>query len=343
MTDRRWQHKPFEEHDVGEILSLRARIFNDPDYGRDRWNWQYRDNPMGRSYIDLAVDQDQSDLLAGHYAVISYNVTSNAKKIRAVQSLDTFTNPSYQRQGIFVELAEKTYQSAKDDGVELVFGFPNQNSYLGFVKKLGFIDPFGFVVYKLPLKTGYFTKRIPGLAWLPQIPLKFITLPNDISLEEVTALPEDFGDALTGFQSIAPMMVERSESYLNWRYFSCPDRTYRCHIMKKLGRTVAALFAQVDRKSNYVHFVDFIVKQESYFEPLIKAGVKFYSGEDQTCITVFLNEGNLIAKILEKMRFHGVDKSLDSRFILRSLAGSPLDSMSRGRVWFITGGDTDFY
>jgi hypothetical protein len=57
--------------------------------------------------------------------------------VLAAQSADTMTHPHYRYKGLFVELANLTIQLCRDNGIELLFGFPNQNSLPGFINKLG--------------------------------------------------------------------------------------------------------------------------------------------------------------------------------------------------------------
>ena len=54
----------------------------------------------------------------------------------AAQSGDTMTDPAHGGKGLFTTLAKMTYDLAKNEGVEFIFGFPNKNSYPGFIKKL---------------------------------------------------------------------------------------------------------------------------------------------------------------------------------------------------------------
>ena len=146
MDTIRWQHCQFDKTYTKKVLDLRQKVFGEDHYDETRWRWQYEDNPSGKSFIDLAVDKQEPGILAGHYAVISYKLNWDNQVVDSVQSLDTFTSSDYRRQGIFVDLAEITYANAKGAGNHIVFGFPNKNSYPGFVKKLDFIDPFGFCI-----------------------------------------------------------------------------------------------------------------------------------------------------------------------------------------------------
>ena len=73
---------------------------------------------------------------AAFYGVFPCFMNINGKKTLVCQSWDTMTHANHRRKGLFIKLAKKTYDLCENLGIKLVFGFPNENSYPGFVKKL---------------------------------------------------------------------------------------------------------------------------------------------------------------------------------------------------------------
>lgn len=73
-----------------------------------------------------------------YYGVIPTILSIRQQKVLAAQSCDTMTHPAHQKKGLFVKLARQTFELARQEGIQLIFGFPNQNSYPGFIKHLGF-------------------------------------------------------------------------------------------------------------------------------------------------------------------------------------------------------------
>jgi hypothetical protein len=100
------------------------------------WDWAYLDNPMGNPFVSLCFDDE---VLAGHYAIIPYNLVHNGRTIQACLSLTSMVDVKYRKCGLFVEQAKRVFEKAKDSGVDLVFGFPNAKSTPGFRKRLGWI------------------------------------------------------------------------------------------------------------------------------------------------------------------------------------------------------------
>lgn len=90
----------------------------------------------GASYIGYLAYADKTPI--AYYGVVPTLLSIRQQKVLAAQSCDTMTHPAHQKKGLFVKLAKQTFELAKQEGIQLVFGFPNQNSYPGFIKHLGF-------------------------------------------------------------------------------------------------------------------------------------------------------------------------------------------------------------
>jgi len=90
----------------------------------------------GHSYVGYLAYHQTTKEPAAYYGVFPVMGSLNGDTYLIAQSGDTMTHPSHRGKGLFILLAERTYQLARDLKFEFVFGFPNQNSYPGFVKKL---------------------------------------------------------------------------------------------------------------------------------------------------------------------------------------------------------------
>lgn len=73
---------------------------------------------------------------AGFYGVFPCMVSYNDRSYLCAQSGHTMTHRDHQGKGLFTALAQRTYDLCRELGIHLVFGFPNRNSYPGFVRKL---------------------------------------------------------------------------------------------------------------------------------------------------------------------------------------------------------------
>jgi hypothetical protein len=128
-------------------------------YGIDQpvgyWQQKYNTAYTGAQYIGFIAYK--SDLPVAYYGVMPCFIQSGSSSILSAQSGDTMTHPQYRYKGMFVELATRTYELCRNEGIRLIFGFPNQNSYHGLVNKLGWIvtgymDRFTIPVSTFPLE-----------------------------------------------------------------------------------------------------------------------------------------------------------------------------------------------
>jgi hypothetical protein len=102
----------------------------------------------------IAYDELQKP--AAFYGVYPCFIDYQGKKYLVAQSGDTMTHSNHLGKGLFTILARKTYDYCKENGFHLVFGFPNQNSYTGFTKKLDWVHFDNVYSYRI---------RVRGLSW----------------------------------------------------------------------------------------------------------------------------------------------------------------------------------
>ncbi len=108
---------------------------------------------------------------AAYYGVFPVAVRFGDHVVLAAQSGDTMTHPDHRGKGLFIDLAKRTYATAREEGVQFVFGFPNENSYPGFSRKLE---------WKFPYKMRAFNCLVP-------------TIPVGFALRRLGRAPREFG------------------------------------------------------------------------------------------------------------------------------------------------------
>jgi len=118
---------------------------------------------FGASYIGFLAFDEETNEPAAYYGVFPVSVIQNGKTILTAQSGDTMTHPAHQGKGLFTKLATLTYELAKTEGVQLVWGFPNKNSYPGFTKKLNWLDNGNLIKFKLKVNTPPCSKLVHKL------------------------------------------------------------------------------------------------------------------------------------------------------------------------------------
>jgi GNAT superfamily N-acetyltransferase len=91
---------------------------------------------FGDAYVGFIAYDNQHNP-AAFYGVYTCEISYNGNTYRSAQSGDTMTHKDHAGKGLFTLLATKTYEYCKENGFHLVFGFPNENSFPGFIKRLG--------------------------------------------------------------------------------------------------------------------------------------------------------------------------------------------------------------
>lgn len=168
---------------------------------------------FGLNSIGFIAYHNETQKPAAFYGVFPCLVMYKNKTILAAQSGDTMTHVDHQGKGLFVALAKMTYEVAKKEGVKFIFGFPNENSYPGFSKKLNwvfkekmkkykigvFTIPISFIAYRIPIFLSLYKKYVHFILSLYK--LKDNSFNNSV-------ITEDFGG------------LYRDEAFMNYKTYS---------------------------------------------------------------------------------------------------------------------------
>ena len=138
-----------------------------PDYFAKKYNTAY----TGVEYIGYIAFNDEHVPIA-FYGVIPCFIRHSEQLYLAAQSADTMTHPKYRYKGLFVQLANLTFDLCQDEGISIVFGFPNQNSLHGFLVKLKWQMTETLDYYEIPVSMvslERIVKRLPFMREFIQI------------------------------------------------------------------------------------------------------------------------------------------------------------------------------
>jgi len=153
MSDYRIER--INERSFGAIRELYQKSFG-LEVSEDELKKKYDTSAFGEQFVGFLAYHELLNEPAAYYGVFPLQFFQDGKSYLVAQSGDTMTAPNHQKKGLFIQLATKTYELAKDLGVDFVFGFPNENSLPGFKRKLNwqFYDTmydFQFITSGLPL------------------------------------------------------------------------------------------------------------------------------------------------------------------------------------------------
>lgn len=218
------RYRPYKKGDEEQIIALFNEVFGSEfrQYRNpDQWVHDYIDNPLGPSVIYLAVDE--SARIVGHYALSRRVLEFKNRSIPAGLSLDTMVSPKYRGRGIFGKLARRAYSNAAENGIHLVYGFPNDNSKNYFFSKLKWqaLPSLPFRAHPLKPRSLFDGSlgQIANAVWAPISNQILKADPSESSIRET-----DFNQEIPG--TVPFFHCRRDSKFLNWRFADVADRTY---------------------------------------------------------------------------------------------------------------------
>lgn len=195
--------REYQLGDDDKILDLFQQSFGKPLL-KSFWKWRYDENPFSSSkMINLMWD---GNILAGHYAVFPVEFDFSGLITLCAMSMTTMTHPDYAGKGIFKSLAEDLYRKiSSEHGIEMVWGFPNNNSHGAFISSLKWSD-LG-IVHTLRLKQ-------PDFNAIGRFDYAFFNEFNVLHAEKIKS------------NNPGTIRLNKSPDYLNWRYVKNPINNY---------------------------------------------------------------------------------------------------------------------
>lgn len=124
--------KEYKRGDEINILKLHQDVF-DSNRSLKHWRWQFNDHVQGHGWITLSEFENE---IVGQYCLMRNDLHLMGRRVIAGQSCDTMVRTDQRGKNLFSKLALANYEAASNKGVQAVFGFPNRNSYPGFMKYL---------------------------------------------------------------------------------------------------------------------------------------------------------------------------------------------------------------
>ncbi len=199
----------------------------------DLLKWFHQKNLPGVQSIYYAIDK-QTNEIAAIYTYLPVLVKCMGKIVVAMQSFDTLTDHRHRSKGLFIKLASKLEKEESLKSNELVYGFPNENSVHGFVKKLGFTY-FGEVPFLIkPIRVSYIIKKLfkkkiyqgHGETNCKIDSPQEVLLKNNCSIKSISKFREEYDQLWKKVSTKIAIGINRDAAYMNWRYIDKPGEDY---------------------------------------------------------------------------------------------------------------------
>jgi Acetyltransferase (GNAT) domain len=248
--------------DERKILELFKIVFK-KEMSLEYWNWRFIKNPMDRIQIKLMFD---GEILAGHYAVSPQQLIVDGRPYEAALSMTTMTHPDYAGKGIFTKLASTLYSDFYlSKTLDIVYGFPNDNSHYAFVNKLGWTDICSITTYSV---SGFKAKEVKGT-------------------KLITRFVDDHYKTFINSVNNYNVYLNRTTAWFNWRYFDNPANKYVAYEINDENKgsfIVGKLFVGND---GYEIDICELIDREGRVAELISALVNHFSDKKINKINVW--------------------------------------------------------
>ena len=224
-----------KKHDcvnIEELIDLCKTYYNEGNIiNKDYLSWQYLHNPIGKPFLFVSRE-DETNELAGQYLVIPVKFNILKVSILGSLSLNTLTSPKFQGKGLFTKMAQETYKDCTINNAYFTIGFPNPQSYPGFVRKLSFEHLGDIPLLVRPLKYwkilfSFFNKDKKKHGG--NIPIDFDENTNKI-IKSLDFNDENLMNKYNFFWHTISKQYKittfKDFNFLKWRYNDIPTRKY---------------------------------------------------------------------------------------------------------------------
>ncbi len=340
----------FQPGDREGIQQLYTKVF-----GKERslagWEWKYVNHPNPVNPWILVFEK--SDRIAGHIALWVSEVYIKGELHLAGLRVDTMVDPDNRGQGIYQQLNEAMFTEARKSGIKLLYGFPAPKARELLLtrtpaKEAGPVSRFVYIQNPFTLAAGMI--KLASLAKpLGSIYKKSISKQRRQSsvpyrLETVTACDGRFTDLADRLSAIRPVVIRRSDRYLNWRYHQHPDNTYHMASLSQ-GAELAGYVVVKEEVKQLKHgsvtvgtIVDWLaVEDQKAWQELLQGALRLLEDCDvvQSWALPETASANTLASFGFKVKDHPL--TLVVHPLGTATTGSRLDD------WFLLQGDVDSF
>ena len=193
--------------------------WNEGDPNEEFFAWKHDENPFGESPAWLAVAPDGS--LAGLRVLMRWRFRApDGGHISAVRAVDTATHPDWQGKGIFKRLTLGALDELGEQGLDVVFNTPNDQSRPGYLK-MGWAEV-GRVPVAVRLRSPLAAARMSGA----RAAAEKWSQRSDVALDAARVFADTTATErlLARIPTPVGISTARSAAYLRWRYSFEPLR-----------------------------------------------------------------------------------------------------------------------
>lgn len=254
---------------------------------KEMYQWLFDENPYNKSG-NMMYLLKEGDKVIGCDGLLPNELYVKGKVLLTAHSVKSMTHPDYKKQGIFKMMTENSCERGKQDGVDVVIGLANDQSYPGY-KRFGWPTLFEKEVYVKPILINNILRRRIKIGILADLG-NFIyasfmknklksKMDKEIKYEILNKVPEEIQKCWDEFKSKYDVLLVKDYKYLNYRYNQRPDVNYVTVLAKVNNEIIgfSILHNSIANGSKMTSCVEFFTDpfNEKYIEALANGVSKY--------------------------------------------------------------------
>jgi hypothetical protein len=334
--------------DEPEILRLcQASALHCPP---EKYQWNYAANPLRQAWCSLAIER-ASQSAVGTTALFPRRILVDGVPFNAAVSGDFAVDRQHRTLYPALALQKAAVTACRSGCFDILYGFPNDAArrvqvragYRVVGRLRAGIRPLR--IRRTLERSGLKLHRLPGIGILDSLislasKESRVCMTTNYTYSQLPAFDTRFDRFWMQNLPRHRVVVERSSSYANWRFMSCPSREY------SLFAAVHSVTGEVGgyvlswSHDGHIHISD-IVAHDDAFDGLLTLFIKRQREQGAHCITiVYFGGSRLVRKI---RRFGFVFRSTRSEVLLYTKPDLPVaELLSCPGNWYLFDGDSDF-
>ncbi|MFA9424638.1 MAG: GNAT family N-acetyltransferase, partial [Sedimentibacter sp.] len=207
---------------------------------KEMYEWLFNKNPYNKSGNMMYLLKEGNKVI-GCDGLLPNELYVNGKILLTAHSVKSMTHPDYKKQGIFRTMTQNSCDRGRQDGVDLVIGLANDQSYPAY-QRFGWPTLFEKEVYVKPILITNILKRRFKVGFLASIGNSIYStymknklknqMDSEIEFEILDTVPQSIQKCWDEFKSKYKVMLVRDYKYCNYRYNQRPDVNYVTVIAK---------------------------------------------------------------------------------------------------------------
>lgn len=336
-----------------KILSLFQKVFHRTKT-LSQWKWQFSDNPYSPPQVSVV---EEADAIIGNYAVVPVQWNVMGRPYLSCQTVDIMVHSTKRLQNVFERMADHSFSNLIDKGFCATFGFPNRNSYPGFVRKLGWsrvcymkeyfrrlsIKSFLTKAFSLPILVGIFDFLFTRVHLLRVSTLKqFYGVKNPkTTVHTSSSIPEGFDSFWKSIAHFEVLSLWKDTRYLSWRYDKNPRFRFTYFYTLENG-TITSLCV-VNFQSGHAQILElFVQNHNTAIARQLLVAVEHRALKNKSERVIFTaSDLNFFD---ETFKHYRKQTNFDHVFCLRVFGNAQLRELANtSNNWTITQGDSDVF